>query len=267
MTVIETPLSSNGTQHELPPPPGHAPADREMTMIEHLEELRGRLVWSVGAILFGIIFSNVPLPGLFEWGSLTNWVINRFTVQAVADGVTLISTAPGQAFFTYLQVSLVIGAAIAMPVMIYQVLAFVSPALYAHEKRYLFFSVPGVTFSFLCGVAFCYYVLLPFAIKFLGNFQSENFKPEWTAENYLDFVSSFIFWIGLIFELPIVMYFLSKLGIVSVQRMTRFRRYALVLAFVIGAVITPTPDPVNQTIVSLPIYALFELGIILARFA
>ena len=127
--------------------------------------------------------------------------------------------------------------------------------------------MPGVSLSFAAGVVFCYFLMLPFSIAFLGGFQTDIFDQNWAAERYLDFVTTFMFWVGLTFELPIVMYFLSKMGVVSVQRMARFRKYAFVLAFVIGAAITPTPDPINQTIISLPIYLLFEVGIILARFA
>jgi sec-independent protein translocase protein TatC len=108
---------------------------------------------------------------------------------------------------------------------------------------------------------------LPFATRFLAGFLAADITPTWSAENYVDFVANFLFWIGVVFELPIVMYFLTKLGVVSAKRLAGMRKYAFVLAFVAGAIITPTPDPINQTIVSLPIYFLFELGVILARFA
>jgi sec-independent protein translocase protein TatC len=146
-------------------------------------------------------------------------------------------------------------------------MAFVTPALYAHEKRYLYISVPGVFLSFMCGVAFCYFLTLPFATRFLAGFLNNEVQPTWSAAYYVDFVATFLFWVGVMFELPIIMFFLSKLGVVSHQRLAKFRKYAFVLAFVIGAAITPTPDPINQTIISLPIYLLFELGVILARFA
>ena len=100
-----------------------------------------------------------------------------------------------------------------------------------------------MTLSFATGVAFCYFLMLPFAIAFLGGFQTDIFDPIWSAERFLDFVSTFLFWVGITFELPIVMYFLSKMGIVSAKRMASFRKYAFVMAFVIGAIITPTPDP------------------------
>ena len=260
MAVTETPPSAS-----LPSPdeqPRHAPGDKEMTLLEHLEELRNRLVKSVLAVVIGIVVALVPLPGV---GSITENVIKLLAQKA--PGGNLLALGPGEAFFTFLQVAMIIGIALAMPVIIWQVLAFVSPALYENEKKYLYIAVPGVTASFAIGVFFCYVLMLPFAIAFLGNFQTDIFDQRWAAERYLDFVTTFMFWVGITFELPIVMYFLSKLGVVSAQRMARFRKYAFVLAFVIGAVITPTPDPINQTIVSMPIYLLFELGVILARFA
>jgi sec-independent protein translocase protein TatC len=250
---------------ESPPPVAeeqHAPGDKEMTLLEHLEELRGRLVAAAVAVVAGILVALIPVPGL---GSITENVIKLLAQKA--PGGQLLAIGPGEAFFTFLEVSLIIGAALSMPVIIYQLLAFVTPALYDNERKYLMIAVPGVTVSFAVGVAFCYFLMLPFAVAFLGNFQTEIFDQRWTAERYLDFVTTFMFWVGLTFELPIVMYFLSKLGVISAQRMASFRKYAFVMAFVIGAVITPTPDPINQTIVSLPIYLLFELGVILARFA
>ncbi len=239
-----------------------APADREMTMLEHLAELRQRLVAVVLAVVAGIVVTLVPWPG---FNSLTNFIVAKLVAQA--PNGTVIATRPGEAFFTYLQVSLLLGVALAMPVIIYQALAFVAPALYPHEKRYLYLAIPGASASFLAGALFTYVVLLPVAIQFLGGFAVDVINPLWSAENYIDFVTAFLFWVGVTFELPIVMYFLTKLGVVSQQRLVGFRKYALVLAFVIGAVITPTPDPVNQTLVSVPIYLLFELGIILSRFA
>jgi sec-independent protein translocase protein TatC len=257
---------------QAPPPsspaPGrdeqNAPGDKEMTLLEHLEELRRRLVAAMVALVVGVLVAVIPIPTM---NSVTGFFFGLITDQAKATGVTVIAIGPGETFFTYLEVALILGAALAMPVIIYQVLAFVSPALYEKEKKYLFMAVPGVFFSFLCGVLFCYYLTLPFATKFLAGFLAQDIQPFWTVQKYAAFVAGFLFWVGVMFELPIVMFFLSKLGVVSHQRMARFRKYAFVLAFVIGAAITPTPDPINQTIISLPIYILFELGVILARFA
>jgi len=257
---------------QAPPPPApiqpepelHAPGDREMTLLEHLEELRGRLVAIMVALIVGILVAIVPIPTM---NSITGFLFDLIVNEAKNANVTIIAIKPGEVFFTYLEVAMVVGAALAMPVIIYQVLAFVAPALYANEKKYLYIAVPGVFLSFLCGMLFCYFLTLPFATKFLAGFLSGIVEPMWTAEHYVDFVATFLFWVGVMFELPIVMFFLSKMGVVSHQRMAGFRKYAFVMAFVIGAAITPTPDPINQTIISLPIYLLFELGVILARFA
>jgi sec-independent protein translocase protein TatC len=263
MAVTQTPPPA-----EVPSPNGrpgdHAPGDREMTMLEHLEELRSRLVASMIALIVGVLVTIIPIPGL---NSISGLAFEAIASQAKSSGVNIVSLRPGETFFTYLEVSLVIGAAIAMPVIIYQLLAFVAPALYENEKKYLYMAVPGVFLSFLCGVAFCYFLTLPFATRFLAGFLASEISPTWSIENYVDFVTNFLFWIGVVFELPLLMYFLTKLGVVSAQRLAGFRKYAFVMAFVAGAIITPTPDPINQTIVSLPIYLLFELGVILSRFA
>lgn len=257
MTLIETTPDTPVT-----PEPDHAPGDREMTMLEHLNELRQRLVAAVIAIVAGIIVALVPIPG---YGSITEILFRLMAAKAPAE--KLVTGGPGEAFFAWLEVSLMIGVALAMPVIIYQLLSFVTPALYENEKKYMFIAVPGVTLSFAVGAAFCFFIMVPVAIAFLGGFQSDIFWQLWTAERFIDFVASFIFWVGITFELPIVMYFLSKMGVVTPKRLSSFRKYAFVLAFIIGAIITPTPDPVNQTLVSMPIYLLYELGIILARFA
>jgi sec-independent protein translocase protein TatC len=259
MTLTE---SSPPVPAPVPADAAHAPGDREMTMLEHLEELRSRLVASVISVVVGILVAIVPIPG---FDSIAHFVVKLLSDRA--PGGKLLALGPGEAFFTYLQVSLLIGVAIAMPVIIYQLLAFVTPALYETERKYLFIAVPGVTLSFAVGMLFCYWLMLPFAIAFLGGFEPDIFSQQWAAERYLDFVTTFLFWVGVTFELPIVMYFLTKLGVVSAKRLSSFRKYAFVLSFVVGAIITPTPDPVNQTIVSMPIYFLFELGILLARFA
>jgi sec-independent protein translocase protein TatC len=235
-----------------------------MTLLEHLEELRGRLTKMVVALAAAVVLVVIPIPG---FNSVTGLAVDLIVANATQFGVHVQAIGPGEVFFTYLEVALVIGAALAMPIIIFQVMAFVTPALYANEKRSLLIAVPGVFVSFICGVLFCYYLTLPFATKFLAGFLSGTIEQNWTVEKYVDFVATFLFWVGVMFELPIIMFFLSKLGVVSHQRMARFRKYAFVMAFVIGAAITPTPDPINQTIISLPIYLLFELGIILARFA
>ena len=232
-------------------------------MLEHLEELRTRVIVMSVALAVGLALSSIPVPG---YSSLTWNVIN--VVNAPAAG-NLQVIKPGELFITYLKVALVVGGALAMPVLIYQTMAFVMPALHPHEKKYLYMAAPGVTFSFVIGILFGYLLLLPFAINFLLNFgvAESGVEVKWSFGEYVSTVTTLLFWMGLAFETPLVMFFLTKLRVLNVDRLVGFRKYALILAFVVGAIITPTPDPLNQTIVSVPLYLLFELGILFSKLA
>ena len=154
-----------------------------------------------------------------------------------------------------------------MPVIVSQALLFVLPGLHKHERRYVFLGVPAVTIAFALGLAFGFFLVIPFAVRFFMSFGGDIIEPVWSVEAYLSFITSMLFWIGLSFETPLILFFLAKIGIVNTGMLSRYRRHALVGSFVLGAFITPTPDPLNQTIVSVPIYLLYELGILLTRFA
>ncbi len=260
---------------EPPPPPPVLPAsadgpsptpddeDEGMTMLEHLEELRIRVIICSVALAVGLAISAIPVPG---YSSLTWNVIN--VVNAPAQGF-LQTIKPGEIFITYFKVALVVGAALAMPVLIYQMMKFVLPALHSHEKKYLYMAAPGVTLAFVIGIVFGYLLLLPFAINFLLTFgvAESGVEVKWAFGEYVGTVTTMLFWMGLAFETPLIMFFLAKLRVLTVERLVRMRKYALIASFVAGAVITPTPDPLNQTIISLPLYLLFELGILMARLA
>ena len=224
-------------------------------MLAHLAELRRRLIVSGLATMV-----TVAASALF----LTWPVISLLTDPA---GVKLAALRPAETFTTYMKVSLTTGIGLAMPVIVSQALLFVLPGLHSHEKRYVLFGVPAITSAFAVGLAFGFFLVIPFAVRFLLGFGGDLIEPVWSIESYLSFVTSLLLWIGLSFETPIVLFFLAKLGVVNWRQLARYRRHALVGAFVLGAIITPTPDPFNQTIVSVPIYLLYELGILLARFA
>jgi sec-independent protein translocase protein TatC len=243
----------------------HAPvapaSDREMTMLEHLDELRHRLIVSAIALVVGMLIAATPIPG---YPSIT-WAVIGLIVAPAQGAIQAIK--PGETLFTYFHVALVVGAAIAMPVVVYQVMAFILPALLPHERRLLYLSMPGVMVAFLAGVSFGYFALLPFAIRFLLNFGAELIPPNWSFGEYVGTVSLLLFGMGVAFELPLIMFALAKLGVVTADRLRGLRRWALIVAFVVGAMITPTPDPLNQVLVSLPLYLLFEIGILMARLA
>jgi len=250
-------------------PHGDAPEEEEeegMTMLEHLEELRDRLIVCAVALAVGLLISAVPIPWITS-SAVTQEVISIISKPA-ADHLQFIK--PGEGFTTYFQVAMIVAVVLALPVITYQVIGFVLPALLPHEKKYLYMAVPGAMFSFAVGLLFGYVLVMPVAIQFLLWFGTDNIEGldvKWAFSEYIETVTTLLFWMGLSFETPLLMFFLTKLRILSPDRLVRFRKYALVLAFIIGAMITPTPDPLNQTIVSLPLYLLFELGLLLSRFA
>jgi sec-independent protein translocase protein TatC len=227
-----------------------------MSLIAHLEELRNRLIISAIALVITFLFSLVFTGRLFD-----------YLKAPLPETVKLIYTAPMEMLGTYFKVAFYAGIVIATPVLLYQFVAFVSPGMTRREKRYFFFLLPGVLVCFGAGVSFGYWLVLPNALPYLLGLFPDIAQPFLRVGEYISFVSSFLFWLGIAFETPLIIYLLAKLHIVSAKRLGRMRKVAVVLAFVVAAVITPTPDPINQTIVAVPIYLLFEIGILLARFA
>jgi len=226
-----------------------------MTLFEHLAELRRRLIITALATIVGMIIAAI---------FLTTPAIQLLTEPV---GEKLVALRPTETFIVYMKVALTIGAGLAMPVIVSQIILFVLPALHTNERRYLFSAVPAITLAFAIGIAFGYFVVIPSAVRFLHAFGSDTVESLWSIEQYLEFVSTLLFWIGVSFETPILMFFLVKIGVVTRKQLSGLRKFALVGAFVVGAMITPTPDPFNQTLVSVPIYLLYELGVLLARFA
>ncbi len=226
-----------------------------MTILEHLQELRTRLIVTGIAVAIGMAVAAVFLT----------WPVIRLLTEPT--GLTLVALRPTETFVTYFKVALVTGAALAMPVIVWQALLFVVPALHSQERRYVLLAVPFITVAFVVGLAFGFLVVIPSTVRFLTGFGGDVIGQFWSIEEYLTFVTTLLFWIGLSFETPIVMFFLAKVGIVNPRSLGRFRRYAIVGAFLIAAIITPTPDPFNQALVAIPMYLLYELGVLMARFA
>ena len=189
-----------------------------------------------------------------------------------ADAIT---STPGRLVFVdvtemfgvMMKVSMLSGFILASPIILLQIILFVSPGLTTSEKRYLYLFLPGVLLSFFSGAAFAYYILIPPAMNFLINFGGNIAEPMIRISNYINLVIMLIFWLGLVFETPIVMFILAKTRVVSASTFRSWRRYWIVVAFVLGAFITPTFDPINQAFVAIPLIALFEIGIILSRFS
>lgn len=226
-----------------------------MPLMQHLIELRGRLTWAVLALLIttgiSFIFAKQVLILL---------------IAPMGDSMPQ-ALKPTESLGNYMKVALICGVTLAMPMIVYQIGAFLSPGLTKQEKRWLFLLVPGATLSFILGAAFAYFIMLPTAIPFLQGFMSDIIEQGWAIGEYLSFVTSLLFWIGLAFELPLFVFFLAKLGIVNVEMLTKNRKYAYLGIAVAAAVITPTVDPLNMMLVMAPLVVLYELGVILARIA
>jgi sec-independent protein translocase protein TatC len=226
-----------------------------MPLMEHLKELRDRLIRAFIALFVATGISFVFAKQVLE-----------FLIVPMGDTLPQ-ALKPTEVLSNYMKVALICGVTIAMPVIVYQLARFVAPGLTKQEKRYLFILVPGATLSFVAGVAFAYYVMMPAAIPFLLGFLSDIVEQQWAIGEYLSFVTSLLFWIGLSFELPLVVYFLAKIGLVNAEMLSRNRKYAVVGIALLSAIITPTVDPLNMFLVMGPLVILYELGVILARIA
>jgi sec-independent protein translocase protein TatC len=258
----------------------------EMTLQEHLLELRNRLVISlialaattaVAAIFYRTWFDVAvwPIRGRGNCAAVTLATAVQGTPAGAAGAATHLATGaptclqaitPTELIFAYFSLALVVGLILAMPVIAYEVWAYVAPGLTRKERRYVLAVVPGATLSFLVGLLFAYFALMPAALGFLLGFsQDVEIRP--TVASYIAFTSHLLVGIGLIFELPLVMFFLAKLHLITPKLLAGARRYVIVGAFIVAAVVTPTPDPFNQTLVALPILLLYELGVLLARLA
>ena len=230
----------------------------------HLIELRNRLTKGLLAVLVGTIIGFWIVNSSWLLGdTLPNLLIGHF----VPAEIKLQFIAPAEAFVNYMRIALVIGVAIAVPVLIYQLVAFFVPGLLPHEKRILFTALPFVTELFLAGLAFGWFFTIPAALSFLFTFGTNTrIEAQPTFESFIATVSTLLLWNGIIFELPAVIYLLARLGIVNTKMLSRTRRYAIVIITIAAAIITPTGDPYNLMLLAVPMYLLYELGILLSRF-
>ena len=231
------------------------PADRLMSYGQHLEEVRDRLVKSVVGLVIMVAISFLFTDYVFE------------ILKSRAEGVTLIRTGVAEMVGTYVKVAFISGAVLSTPLWLYQIVMFVAPGLKPPERRFLRFALPAVLASFILGVLFAFYVLLPPALNFLLHFKEDLVVPLIRVGDYVGVVTALLFWIGLIFETPLILFVLARIGLVTPDKLKHFRPYAIAGAFVLAAIITPTVDPVNQTIVAVPIILLYEVGILLSHLA
>ena len=229
--------------------------DATMSIMTHLDELRQRLIRAALALIVTTAISFIFTEQIIEF------------LKLPMGEAQLVFLKPTDSISNFMKVALISGVTLAMPVIVYQFFRFIAPGLTKQEKRYLWLVAPGATISFLVGAAFAYFVMLPTAVKFLYGFLQEVAEPFWSLDTYLSLVTRMIFWAGMSFETPLVIFFLAKLDIVSADTLSRNRKYAIVVIAIVAAVITPTPDPVNMGLVMLPLVILYEIAIFLARLA
>ena len=230
-------------------------SNRELTILQHLAELRRRVIISALALLVGTV---VAFP---FWRTAVAILVRP------ADDLHLIATEVTETMSTSIKVSLLAGFILAFPVILYQVIMFVAPGLKSKEKRYLFSFLPGGLAAFAAGMAFCYFVLMPPALNFLIGYGGDLVDEQIKVSSIVNLIIRLLFWMGISFETPLIMYLLAQLGIVTARTLARFFRYWVVVAFILGAIITPTVDPVNQALVAGPLLVLYGVGILLAMVA
>lgn len=232
---------------------------QEETFISHLVELRDRIIRALMVVLVFFVVAFYFAGEIYQFLSVPIY-------QALPPGAKMVSTDLAGSFFTLTKVAFVCAFLAALPVVLYQAWAFVAPGLYEHEKKFVFPLIVSSVFFLLAGISFAYYFVLPAAFKFFLYFAtSAGADPMQDIQKYWDFTLALFFGFGLTFEVPVVEILLVKLGMVSVEQLRKSRRYVVVGAFVIAAVITP-PDVLSQFMLAIPLILLYELGIFMAGF-
>ncbi len=236
--------------------PGHPQQEDAQPLIEHLKELRDRLLKATLALVIGVVI------GLFFAKPFLEILISP--LQGASELQLL---KPTESIFIYLKGGMILGAIVASPFILYQIFAFIVPGLTKRERRGLYLVLPLAAGLFALGVAFASFIVLPFTLRYLTTFLSDLAISQYSFGEYMSFVLSFLFWLGAAFELPLFIAILARLGVITPQQLQSTWRYAVVIVAVLSAVITPTPDPFTMSLVMIPLLGLYVLGILMARIA
>ena len=241
-----------------------------MTLLDHMIDLKDHLIRVAIALAIGGAASFVFASKVFDWllWPLKN-AVDEYNIRYSATS-EIINTDPTMMLGLFMKISLVSGAVIAMPYIVHQVLHYILPGLTRTERRALYVIIPSATLLFIGGVAFAYFVMVPTAIPFLLGFAwtlqfgGGVVEQKWEVSKYLPFLLNLVFWVGVSFQTPLIMAFISKLGVVTAKQFLSFWRIAVVVIAVLAALITPTPDPFNMGLVMAPLISLYFFGILLA---
>ena len=235
-----------------------ATTPNEMPFLDHLEELRWRIIWSLLAL---IICVGVAFALLMKINIL---VVLQRPILPYLGGSKLVITNPTDAFSIVMSASMALGIMLALPVLIYQLWAFVAPALYRHEKRIILPVFFGATLLFIAGACLAYFVALPLTLRWLMTFQADAFLPMITAAEYFSFAINMALAFGACFELPVVILALAAFGIVTPDMLNKGRRFALVGCLILGAFLSPGDTLTTMFALALPMYLLYELSVVLS---
>ncbi len=236
------------------------PVEEKLPLTAHLEELRKRLVrvLIVVGLGFGICYT------FKDWSFQ---VITKPLVEVLPKDTALVYTGLPEAFFIHMKIAFFVSLFLTSPFTLYQIWKFISPGLYAKEKKYVVPFVLSSTLLFVGGVLFGYFIALPPAFKFFVSFTTDALKPMVSFREYLGLTLKFLLAFGLSFEMPVFMFFLTKLGIVNATMLSRQRRYAILIIFIAAAILTPSPDILSQILMAVPLMLLYEVSIVVSKIA
>lgn len=230
--------------------------NNEMPFLDHLEELRGKLIKSVIALIVGVIICFIVAQYILEF---LKYPATRL------DPPLLFQFLKVQAIFiVYIEIGFFGGITLALPFIIYQLWSFVAPGLHSQEKKYFIPMVAASTFLFLVGIFFAYYIILPLALTFFVNLAPEGIRADIAIDEYIGFAIRLMFLFGIIFELPMLSFTLAKVGILRSTIMRTYRRHGIVAIFIVAAMLTP-PDPITQVFLGIPLILLYELSVYIVR--
>jgi len=232
--------------------------EKKLPLTAHLQELRKRLIYSFITIGAGFIICYAFKEPLFD--------ILAFPLRkSMPAGSSLIFISVAEAFFTYMKVAFIAGVILTSPFILYQIWAFIAPGLYQKEKKYVIPFVLGGSLFFAMGVLFAYFVAVPIGFKFLLGYATDFIKPMPSMKEYVTFSMKFLLAFGLVFEFPVVLVLLARIGIIDAKMLSRQRKYAILLIFVLAAIVTPSSDLITQVLTAIPLIGLYELSILLSK--
>ncbi len=250
--TVDPPLSQASQSPQTPPTPDlddELPDDVEMSLFDHLEELRQRIFYALISVLGGIVLCFVKV----------NWIVKL--LEQPAQGVKFLQLAPGEYFFVSLKVAGYSGLLVASPFILYQIIQFIFPGLTRRERRFVGPIVFGSTILFVVGLVFAYLALIPAALNFFINYGGDVVEQLWSIDRYFEFVLLLLFSTGIAFQIPVVQLLLGLVGIVTSQQMFSAWRFVLLGAVVLGAILTPSTDPLTQSLLGGAVLGLYLFGI------